>query len=70
VGSECRRGEVLRLSLEAAATLRAFLSRPLDPEGAPRAVGELVSVARRARRSFLGHELKSQRVLAEVMGTS
>jgi DNA repair protein RecO (recombination protein O) len=70
VGSECRRGEVLRLSPEAAATLRAFLSRPLDPEGAPRAVGELVSVARRARRSFLGHELKSQRVLAEVMGSS
>jgi hypothetical protein len=29
-----------------------------------------VSVARRARRSFLGHELKSQRVLADVLGTS
>lgn len=70
VGAECRRGEVLRLSPEAATTLRAFLSRPLDPEGLPRAVGELVTVARRARRSFLGHELKSQRVLAEVLGSS
>ena len=70
VGAECRRGEVLRLSGDAGSTLRAFLSRPLDPETAPRAVGELVSVARRARRNFLGHELKSQRVLAEVMGSS
>ena len=70
IGAECRRGEVMRLSPEAAVTLRAFLSRPLDTEGSPRAVGELVSVARRARRSFLGHELKSQRVLAEVLGSS
>lgn len=70
IGVECRRGEALRLSPDAAATLRAFLSRPLDPEGAPGAIGELVSVARRARRNFLGHELKSQRVLAEVLGSS
>jgi DNA repair protein RecO (recombination protein O) len=70
VGAECRRGEVVRLSPEAAATLRRFLSRPLELGATPRAIGELVSVARRARRSFLGHELKSQRVLAEVMGSS
>lgn len=70
VGSECRRGEVLRLSSEAGATLRAFLARPLSAGATPRAVGELTSVARRARRSFLGHELKSQRVLAEVLGSS
>ncbi|HEY6067036.1 MAG TPA: DNA repair protein RecO [Thermoanaerobaculia bacterium] len=70
VGAECRRGEVLRLTPDAAATLRAFLSRPLEPGANPRAIGELVSVARRARRSFLGHELKSQRVLAEVLGSS
>lgn len=70
VGAECRRGELLRLSPEAAVTLKAFLSRPLDPGTSQRGVGELVSVARRARRSFLGHELKSQRVLAEVLGTS
>jgi len=70
IGPECRRGEVVRLSAAAGATLRAFLSKPLDPQAAPAGVGELVSVARRARRSFLGHELKSQRVLADVLGTS
>jgi DNA repair protein RecO (recombination protein O) len=70
IGPECRRGEALRLSADAGATLRVFLSRPLDPQTAPAGVGELVSVARRARRNFLGHELKSQRVLAEVLGTS
>jgi DNA repair protein RecO (recombination protein O) len=70
VGSECRRGEVVRLSADAAATLRTFLTRPLESEASSRAIGELVSVARRARRSFLGHELKSQRVLAEVLGNS
>jgi hypothetical protein len=60
----------LRVSRDAAATLRAFLSRPLSENASPKAVRELVSVARRARRSFLGHELKSQRVLADVLGTS
>lgn len=70
IGPECRRGETLRVSREAAATLRAFLSRPLSEDASPKAVRELVSVARRARRSFLGHELKSQRVLADVLGTS
>lgn len=70
VGPECRRGEVLRLSAEAAGALRSFLTRPLDAARVPGGIGELVSVARRARRSFLGHELKSQRVLAEVLGNS
>jgi DNA repair protein RecO (recombination protein O) len=70
VGAECRHGEVLRLSPDAAATLRTFLSRPLESGANSRTIGELVSVARRARRSFLGHELKSQRVLAEVLGSS
>lgn len=70
VGPECRRGETLRVSPQAAATLRAFLSRPLPANASAKAVGELVSVARRARRSFLGHELKSQRVLAEILGTT
>ncbi len=69
IGDECRRGEALRLSGEAAATLRAILTRPLDPKGTPRGVAEIITVARRARRSFLGHELKSQRVLAEVLGS-
>jgi DNA repair protein RecO (recombination protein O) len=70
IGPECRHGEAVRLSAHAATTLRTFLSRPLDPNTAPRAIGELVSVARRTRRNFLGHELKSQRVLAEVLGSS
>ncbi len=69
IGPECRQGEVLRLTPEAGATLRAFLSSPLDREARPAGLPELVSVARRARRNFLGHELKSQRVLAEVLGT-
>ncbi len=68
IGEECRRGETLRLSGDAAATLRGILTRPLDPKGTPRGVAEVITVARRARRSFLGHELKSQRVLAEVLG--
>jgi hypothetical protein len=34
-----------------------------------RGAAEIITVARRARRSFLGHELKSQRVLAEVLGS-
>jgi hypothetical protein len=31
-------------------------------------LNEISRVARLARRHFLGHELKSQRVLAEVLG--
>lgn len=68
VGAECRRGEAIRLTAEGMATLRAFLSSPLDPQARPGGLADLVSVARRARRNFLGHELKSQRVLAEVLG--
>ncbi len=69
IGSECRRGEALLLSSEARATLRGILTRPLDPTSVSRGVAEIITVARRARRSFLGHELKSQRVLAEVLGS-
>jgi DNA repair protein RecO (recombination protein O) len=69
VGAECRRGEALKLTNEAAVTLRGILSRPLDPGSAPRGLPEIITVARRARRHFLGHELKSQRVLAEVLGS-
>jgi DNA repair protein RecO (recombination protein O) len=69
VGAECSRGEVVRLTAEGAATLRRFLARPLDPEAKPEGLADLVSVARRARRNFLGRELKSQRVLAEVLGS-
>ena len=69
IGAECRRGEALKVSGEAAATLRGILTRPLVPTATPRGVAEIITVARRARRSFLGHELKSQRVLAEVLGS-
>jgi DNA repair protein RecO (recombination protein O) len=69
IGAECRRGETLRLTAAAAAALRAILARPLDPAAVTRGAAEIITVARRARRSFLGHELKSQRVLAEVLGS-
>jgi DNA repair protein RecO (recombination protein O) len=68
VGAECRQGEVLRLTSDARATLAAFLSGPLDPKAKPAGLAEIAQVARLARRHFLGHELKSQRVLAEILG--
>jgi len=67
VGAECLRGETLRLSPEAHATLRGFLSGPLDPRATPSGLAEVSTAARLARRHFLGHELKSQRVLEEVL---
>ena len=67
VGAECRGGEVLRLSPPARGTLRLFLSAPLDPSAAYEGVSEVSSLAGLARRHFLGHELKSQRVLQEVL---
>lgn len=68
VGSECRQGTVLRLTPEARRALSAFLSGPLDPGARPGGLAEIARVAQLARRHFLGHELKSQRVLAEVLG--
>jgi DNA repair protein RecO (recombination protein O) len=68
VGAECRQGETLRLTKDARRTLTAFLSGPLDPSASPPGLAEIAQVARLARRHFLGHELKSQRVLAEVLG--
>src|SRR5262249_6901910 len=68
IGSECRHGEPLRLTADARATLSAFLSGPLDPKARPKGLTEIARVSRLARRHFLGHELKSQRVLAEVLG--
>ncbi len=69
VHSECRHGEALRLSPAGREALRKVLSAPLDPAIGPEGLSEVFQVARRARRHFLGHELKSQRVLAEVRGT-
>jgi recombinational DNA repair protein (RecF pathway) len=68
VGAECRRGEALRLTPAAHATLSGILSGPLDPAARPEGLAEIAHVARLARRHFLGHELKSQRVLGEVLG--
>jgi len=68
IGSECRHGETLRLTADAHGTLFAFLSGPLDPRSRPKGLPEIARVSRLARRHFLGHELKSQRVLAEVLG--
>ena len=68
VGPECVRHEALRLSADARVSLERFLSAPLDPASRPRGLGEIARVTRLARRHFLGHELKSQRVLAEVLG--
>ena len=68
VGSECRRTEALRLTPDARRTLLTFLGAPLDPAARPNGLAEIAAVARRARRHFLGHELKSQRVMEEVLG--
>lgn len=68
VGAECVRGEALRLSPDGRATLARFLSGPLDPSSRPKGLNEIARISRLARRHFLGHELKSQRVLSEVLG--
>lgn len=69
VHPECRRGEALRLTAAGREALRMVLTAPLDPALRSDGLAEVSQVARRARRHFLGHELKSQRVLAEVRGT-
>ncbi|MCA1612037.1 MAG: DNA repair protein RecO [Acidobacteria bacterium] len=48
--------------------LDGLFAGPLDPAARPPGLLEVSTVARRARRHFLGHELKSQRVLAELKG--
>jgi DNA repair protein RecO (recombination protein O) len=68
IGSECRAGETLRLSPAASETLRAFVAAPFDAARRHQGIAEILAVAGLARRHFLGHELKSQRVLGEVLG--
>ena len=68
VGPECRRGEVLRVSPAAGRALLEILSAPLDSSRRPERLSEVSELAGRARRHFLGHELKAQRVLREVLG--
>lgn len=67
LGAECRRGEALRLSSSARACLAAILTAPIDRAARPAGLAEIAEVTRRARRHFLGHELKSQRVLEETL---
>jgi DNA repair protein RecO (recombination protein O) len=68
VHDACRAPGAVRLSEEGRRLLAAFLASPLPgPDARPAALQEVAAVARRARRHFLGHELKSARVLAEVL---
>ena len=60
-------GQIKNRSDPDARSLLTFLSTPLDPASRFGPLPETAEVARRARRHFLGHELKSQRVLAEVL---
>ena len=62
-----QRGESVRLSPAARETLRAILTAPLDPASTLAALKEISAVTRMARRHFLGHELKSQRVWEETL---
>jgi DNA repair protein RecO (recombination protein O) len=68
VGAECRGAETVRLSAAAAETLLSFLTSPFDPGAKSSGISEISALAGRARRHFLGHELKSQRVLSEILG--
>ncbi len=67
VGAECRAGSALRVTPAALATLGGILASPLDPAARPSGLADIGEIARRARRHFLGHELKSQRVLQDSL---
>ena len=68
VGRDCAAPGALRISRELAAGLAAILSKPLGECDVPRRTEmEIAGILGRVRRHFLGHELKSQSVLAEVL---
>lgn len=68
VGRECAAPGARRISRELAQGLAAILSKPLgECDAPPRVEIEIAGVLGRVRRHFLGHELKSQAVLAEVL---
>ena len=68
VDAACAAAGARRVSRDLAPALARILSLPIGrAEVAPRVVEELAGVLRRIRRHFLGHELKSQKVLAEVL---
>lgn len=67
VGEECAPPGALRLSFGFAGALAAVLSRRIpELRISPAALAELARVAARLRRRFLGHELRSHRVLSEI----
>ncbi len=67
VGKSCSRPGVRRLSPGLAAALASIASRTIPDLELPAAqVAEVLEIAGRVRRHFLGHELKSKRVLAEA----
>jgi DNA repair protein RecO (recombination protein O) len=67
LGRECARAGARKLSVAASEGISAILSRPLERMNvAPAALPEIGDVLARVRRHFLGHELKSQRVLSRL----
>ena len=68
VDAACAAPGARRVSRALAPALARILSLPIADAGvAPRVAEELAGVLRRIRRHFLGHELKSQKVLGEVL---
>lgn len=67
VGKSCARAGSRRVSSRLAGALASIASRTIpDLDLPPAVVEEVLEVAGRVRRHFLGHELKSKRVLAEA----
>src|SRR5512142_2056829 len=68
VDASCAAAGARRVSRDLAPSLARILALPIGgADVAPRVAEELSGVLRRIRRHFLGHELKSQKVLAEVL---
>ena len=67
LGAECAGPGARKLSVAASEGIAAILSLPLDklPVASP-SLSEIADVLARCRRHFLGHELKSYRVLARA----
>lgn len=67
LGRECAAAGARKLSGAASEGISAILSRPLGSLGiAVPAIPEISDILARVRRHFLGHELKSQRVLSQL----
>jgi DNA repair protein RecO (recombination protein O) len=66
VDAACAAPGARRVSRELAPALARILAHPVS-EVPPKIAEELAGVLRRIRRHFLGHELKSQKVLGEVL---